>query len=717
MLVRAIGNALPPRHDPTRALRNLRFFLEHEQLDSDELATHWVLNRLADAQVARQFRELLAEFDAPYTELPLQLEQYARAPFNVIVEDHGEDRVHMELPDDDQWTRNQDVNAIYASKNRYALGINAARNMMLDIARESGARWLLPWDQTCFLTKDAWGQIKHDLDNAAPDQKYFMAFMDRLTQENEVVLSPEFKADPWEEPQIIFRNDSVERFDEQLRYGQRDKAALLVRLQVNGVWNGWGWSSWEQQRTYANLSKDVSGPDAVPSTGYVIRLYSGLESAVEANTASAGFWREIRRAKGVVKVLDKLEERVMVELLDYRPDKVLVYDEALLHRYKEQFNTEEGKQTISNLLADADRALEVSKPWKVTSNEALDPEHDPQIFANYYDRDDGVSDDGELIQDMAYNTTALALAWSLTGDKQYVIQASTFLEAWCHDPSSLMRATLEYADMSYQKLLTNTAGNTKGSVMGIRHTAVIPMLLDAIRLLNTTSINSSEGVLPHDLSDKIVRWTRDLFGSLQSESARYTFRWSPGLFAMLYDIQVAALGAFLNDSKLLRYTLGTIHGRLMTMMSPEEKLLVPTGVATKPYTLLMLSTWGFAADLAQRYGLSRHLFQFDLTRDRREERVNEEGGLLCRFIGHSVPCCQAEATSRASAHQCVRALQHVDEAQLFVYSRIVRQAVEQCPILRKRPSCASLARIEPNFKTLSAHEMSRYLLPPYPFLR
>lgn len=237
MLVRAIGNALPPRHDPSRALQNLRFILEHEKLD---VATHWVLNRLADDHVARQFRELLAEFDAPYTELPLRLEQYAQAPFNVVVEDHGVDRVHEDPRDDDEWTKHQDINAIYASKNRYALGINVARNVMLDIARQSGARWLLPWDQTCFLTQEAWGQIKRDLDNAAPDQKYFMSFMDRLTEENDVIFSPGFKVDPWEEPQIIFRNDSVERFDEQLRYGQRDKAALLIRLQVSGVWNGWG---------------------------------------------------------------------------------------------------------------------------------------------------------------------------------------------------------------------------------------------------------------------------------------------------------------------------------------------------------------------------------------------------------------------------------------------------------------------------------------------
>ncbi|KAJ8577439.1 hypothetical protein ON010_g1766 [Phytophthora cinnamomi] len=361
--------------------------------------------------------------------------------------------------------------------------------------------------------------------------------------------------------------------------------------------------------------------------------------------------------------------------------------------------------------------MEISEPWTVASNEALNPERDPRVFANYFDHREGLLGDDDLIREMAYNTTALSLAWRITDEKQYAVQAARFLEAWCADSKSAMRATLEYADMSYQKLLTSTDGYARGSLMGIRHTAVIPMLLDAIRLLNTTSFNTSERVLQGEMSGKIIKWTQDLFDNLQSEYARDTFRWSPGLFAMLYDVQVAALGAFLNDSKSLRFTLGTMQGRLMTMMSPEEKLLVPTGVASNPYTMLTLATWGFAIDLAQQYGLSRHLFQFDLTRNRREERVNEEGGLLCRFIGHSVPCCQAEATSGTSGHQCVRALQHADEAQLFVYSCVVRQALEHCPILRKRPSCMSLARIDPDSKALSAHEMSRYLLPPYPFLR
>ncbi|RLN83702.1 hypothetical protein BBJ28_00005790 [Nothophytophthora sp. Chile5] len=724
MLARVIGNALPPRHDPARALQNLRFILEHERLADDGLATHWVLNRLAEPEAARQIRELLTDFGAEFTELPLELEAYARTPFHVVVEDEGLDRVHVEVPKgEDAWTRMMNVNAMYASKNRYALGINGARNAMLDITRHSGARWLLPWDQTCFLTREAWLQIKRDLDEAPPERKYFVSYMDRLTEENDIVLSPDFQATPWEEPQLIFRSDAVERFDEQLRYGQRDKAALLVRLQVSGVWDGWGWSTWEQRRTYANVSRDVSGVDMVPSTGYVLRLYSGLPPNIESNNPAAGMWREMRRAEGVITLLDSLEERVMREVFNYRPDKLLVYDEALLLQYKQQTGNEHTKEMISALLADAENAMQVANPWTVASNGALDPARDARIFANFYDqRLDGneTLDDGQMLRQMAYNTTALALAWRLTDDKRYAVQAGVFLDAWCVNPTTAMRATLEYADMSFQKLLTSEQGFTRGSLSGIRHTAVVPMLLDAVRLLNGTSSKTEATGLPMELQEKVTTWAQELYDKLQSGYALDTFRSSPGLFALQYDLQVAALAAFLNKPIALRFTLGTMQGRLMTMLSREEKLLIPTVIATRPYKLMMLATWGFAADLAQQFGLASHFFRFDLSRNHREERVNEDGGLLCRFVGHSVPCCHVEITDKSShdpGRQCVTALQRASETQLFIYARLARQAVANCPLLRKRPTCSALAQVQTADNALTASELSRYSLPPYPFLR
>ena len=71
---------------------------------------------------------------------------------------------------------------------------------------------------------------------SAEDNKYFAIGMERM-HSNEDLFDPTFTADANEEPQIMFRNDAIERFDETMRYGRRPKVELLWRLGVAGP--GW----------------------------------------------------------------------------------------------------------------------------------------------------------------------------------------------------------------------------------------------------------------------------------------------------------------------------------------------------------------------------------------------------------------------------------------------------------------------------------------------
>lgn len=100
-------------------------------------------------------------------------------------------------------------------------------------------QWGKVADQACFLTRKAWGRLSTTWIMRI-DQKYFISFMGRLQEENDVIFTPRFTVNPREDSQIIFRNDSIERFDEHLRYDQRDKAALLVQLLVSGIWDRYG---------------------------------------------------------------------------------------------------------------------------------------------------------------------------------------------------------------------------------------------------------------------------------------------------------------------------------------------------------------------------------------------------------------------------------------------------------------------------------------------
>lgn len=56
------------------------------------------------------------------------------------------------------------------------------------------------------------------------------------TLNNEQLLSNDFTPDPVEEPQIIFRSDSTEKFNEDFYYGRRPKVELFWLLGIPGKW-------------------------------------------------------------------------------------------------------------------------------------------------------------------------------------------------------------------------------------------------------------------------------------------------------------------------------------------------------------------------------------------------------------------------------------------------------------------------------------------------
>lgn len=752
-LLRVIGNALSPRHDPTRTLKNLRFILENERLDNDasELAKHWVVNRILDTTLLEEIRALLREFNAEFTEIPFDLHAFAQQPYRVVTEDGGVDRVHFEPTGDgvtkvqDEWTSVQQQNEIFDAKSRFAISVNAARNVMLDIGKRMGARWIFPWDQNCFLTNEAWRLIKTDLsyqdrlvaqataaaggDNArqSPQLKYFVTPMDRLIQENDVVLSPSYKADPWAEPQIIFRQDALERFDERFRYGKRDKVALLVRLKIPGPWSEWGWSHWEKLRTFSNLSSDIEGV-TVPQTGYVVRLYSGVPG-FEVNDKTAAFWRELKRGEAVVNVLNSLEKRVMTELFHFKPESLTVYSTTKLEMMQKEYQESGSKGTLHGLVTDTMQALRVDELWTVTRNEPLDKFKQRNVFSNYFDKPEG-GDDAQLIKHMVYNTTALTLVWQITSEVRFAEKAVEALKTWCVNETTAMNpALLDFTDLSHRGLEADHPSYSVGVASGIRHTVIIPYLLDAIRLLfDETKLKPT--VLSGETKRQITTWVAQLYKYLRvAAHPLKKFHSAPSLYGLQYDLQVASMAAFLNDSVAFRYTLGTMQGRLVTMVDAGGHLSVPLGVAQRPYALLSLATWGQALDVAQQLNMTSHLFQFDLTPDRMEEKLSANGssaegeGLLCRLVAKQIPCCDHPESNEVFGTggalwegACALMLQSATPVDLFIYRRIVRHALPQCPSLEKSWTCASLAALEIASEKLSAAELSRYQLPPYPFL-
>jgi hypothetical protein len=299
-----------------------------------------------------------------------------------------------------------------------------------------------------------------------------------------------------------------------------------------------------------------------------------------------------------------------------------------------------------------------------------------------------------------------------------------------------MLPLLDFADLSFEGVQSGNPEYWTGGASGVRHTVILPMLLDTMRMLFFHAPESPAAVdegkasfrVPNATRTQLISWIQELYTHLKtSVHARTLFHVSTSLYGLQYDLQMAAMAAFLDDPLEYRYTLGTMQGRLLTMLDSAGNLVVPIGVAKQPYMLLSLATWGIALDVAQQLNMTSHLLHFDMTSDGREETTSNNG-LLCRMVERQIPCCERPTGEDASGNRipttaedeggrCVKLLQDARPVQLFIYQRIVRHAISECAALKALTSCTSLAAMEIGSETLSAGELSHYQLPPYPFLR
>lgn len=322
-LLRTIGNALPPRHDREQSLKNIEFVLKNE-IQDPLLHKHWILNRIVDPVFQDETIQLLKRFNTSYSVLPFNLQEYSQYRYNAF--DHRGRNI-VGTGREQGWKLAQRRSAQRDDKIIQTLNVNGARNAMLQYGRDNGARWILPWDQSCFLTSSAWEMIRNKLTTSEKQVQYLYTWMVRIHGDNQQVLEKNYQPIPAElhgEPQLIFRNDASERFDPGMRYGRRDKAAFLVRLKIPGQWDRWYWDSYERPRTYLDRIKQKY---TVPSVGYAVRLNSGKP---ELEKLKLSYFREMARAEALFSFLDRLDARVLTEIRHFSPLDMMLFDSSKL---------------------------------------------------------------------------------------------------------------------------------------------------------------------------------------------------------------------------------------------------------------------------------------------------------------------------------------------------------------------------------------------------
>ena len=525
-LYRILGNDLPPRHNPDQTLRNLLFMLKHEPAFPD-CEKRWVVNRIADKEQERKIILLLDQHRQKYIHIPFVLAEYAqcRHDINGLPQELFQHKPNA--PPITDFLRGKLLEYPFRHKNLYAMNNNGARNAALAEGRTL-AEWIMPWDGCCFVSAAAWAALLSDM-ASVQDNKYLIVPMVR-TYNNLSVLDQVYVPDPDEEPQIAFHRNALECFDEQLRYGYSPKAELLRRLQVPGPWCEWGKVPWEIQEV-----KSSCEAGKYHQAGWVARLFSGLPSSQDDDMQ-----RHTRRIGGIVNKLSELDEQVLRQ--KFNPDNLVFYDAAVLYEYKQAWIAGQARTggIVGKLLRDAashvetgvaDLELKLASPHTSRCNR---------------------TDSQPLID----HTVLMALAWYFSDDSRFADRAAHLLRTGFLDPASGMHPHLEYAQTE-----ASEAGGQPGDV--ISDIKGFYYFLDAVRLIfRSGKLSLSEQQQFRQWCRKFLDW---LLNSTQGKFA-YAAQNYQGTY---YDLQVAALTAFLDETQIMLRVLRVSSMRSVQQFHPD----------------------------------------------------------------------------------------------------------------------------------------------------
>ncbi|WP_438766451.1 alginate lyase family protein [Kushneria sp. TE3] len=418
VLFRIIGNDLYPRHKKGQSRENLRFILEKEQ-PLENCIRYWLVNRIVDADEEQQILSLLEEFDQQWVRIPFNTKEYQNIGLDMsCLPESGylASREFMALDDE---KRNRVMTAMYRHKNNYVMNNNGARNKALKEGKKL-AKWVLPWDGNCFLTPRAWRRIREDI-LEKPWLQYFVVPMTRV-QNNDQLINDNFQPDAVEEPQIVFRHDSSNLFDESFCYGRRPKVELFWRLGVPGKWDHWRDEPWDRPRS-------TPGPNAgqYGLAGWVARLSSGMLELEQHNNISVKE-RFKARQNAIIETLHLMDRKVSDDTVSWSAPSIdiknLVDKRELYHSGSDSFVIYE----IEKLLEDANSIIEKQRSSDYLTNESS--------FFNY--------------------SMILALAWFFNGDHRHAVMSARLFRRFffcCTATTDTIAETDETVRIEMEKLL------------------------------------------------------------------------------------------------------------------------------------------------------------------------------------------------------------------------------------------------------------------------
>ncbi|TRC98933.1 alginate lyase family protein [Mesorhizobium sp. WSM4303] len=397
MLVRIIGNDLEPRHRKGQSFDNASFILDNEPAfpDCDKF---WIVNRIADPDEEARIIGLLEGRGQSFVRIPFDLEAYGKIAWDIDGLAAKELRLSGKSSQSAELTARYET-LIRRSKNRYLMNNNGARNKALEIAR-TRAKWLMPWDGNCYLTEQAFRQIRGAIE-ARPYLPYVIVPMARIV-ENSGLLDENFEPPAREEPQIIFRTDTTELFDENYAYGRRPKVEMLWRLGVPGPWDRFRDDPWDFPRP--SLAPDAG---LFQNAGWVARLDSGRAHLEIGRVGFVARWSS--RDEAIVDMIDRCDALATAARLD--PSRLVFYDDAVLAAVSQ------------------DNDVEVRRHLETAAEQAL---------ARAPAADLHRAGDPARLRHVLHDATVLALAAAVLGEQRFAAHAAQWIRTCFIDPDTRM---------------------------------------------------------------------------------------------------------------------------------------------------------------------------------------------------------------------------------------------------------------------------------------
>ncbi len=629
---RIIGNDLYPRHEVGQSLRNVQFILEHEPAFPD-CEKRWVVNRIIDREAEAAVLALLDREGQCYLHMPFDWQDYAAQDWDFS--GFTADAPWLYEPEDSMSARMRlrAETRLRRLKVNYAVNNNGARNAALADGR-ARAKWVLPWDGNCFMSQGAWDSMVTEI-RARPHLKYFYTPMARLT-DNALALTADVKEEAVEEPQLLFRRDAEEQFDEAFPYGRRPKVSLFWRLGIRGSWDLSRDDLWDLPRPQRSPLSTEFG-----RAGWVARLASGRHH-LEASTRVSQWGREAARNEAIVATIDALDAEVLARRL--RPNALLAYDEAGLDALASASLGTIAAAWRKALVESAEAALTrgpssvVEKTVRSSSGDSHDYSHKSTYWWPHPASEDGrpcTRRDGERVpgdelcapqsercdctrlQRLFDDAITTALAWRVSGDFRFAEHTARLIRRWFLDPDTKMSPHLSYAQLR--------PDDEADLGFGIIEMTNVHFFLDAVRLARIAgALDENEDAALREWLNNYLDWIRTSPEGASESRARNSR-------GTCFDLQVAAIGAYLGDFTQVSLSFRSAKARIAAQISAvgaQAEELGCTQVAY--YTTFNLQCWTNLARLGETLGVDLWTY------------VGQEGGslraafewLLPKIVGH-----------------------------------------------------------------------------------